>query len=115
HGIDELRIDADAIAAPSDAAFQDVTCPELLSDLPHVDHLSLVLERGVPGDHQKLGKPRQLRDDVFGNAVAEILLLRAAARRWTAYRGRPTVGRRWGRPACDPSARRGSRTERPAP
>ena len=38
-----------------------------------------VLERRVAGDHEQGAEARQLRDDVVGDAVAEILLFGVAA------------------------------------
>ena len=43
-GIDELRGDADAVAASPHASFQDVACAQLPTDLPDIDRLALVLE-----------------------------------------------------------------------
>jgi hypothetical protein len=42
--IDELRCDADTLAAPLDASFQQVACAKLSPDLPDIDRLALVLE-----------------------------------------------------------------------
>ena len=78
-GIDELRRDADAIAGAADAAFEDVTDAKLATDLPDVRRLAFVLEARVAGDDEQLGEARQLGDDVFGDAVAEVVL--AADRR----------------------------------
>jgi hypothetical protein len=76
HGIDELRRDPDAVAAPPDAAFQHVTCAQLPADLSEIDRLALVLEGRISPDDQEVGKARQFGCNVLGNAVAEIVLLR---------------------------------------
>jgi hypothetical protein len=57
-GVIELRGDAYAIAASSDTAFEHVAHAELSGDLPHMDWLALIGERGVARDHEE---PAQLR------------------------------------------------------
>src|SRR5262245_28522160 len=71
-GVDELRRDADAVAAASDATLQYILRVQLPPDLPDIDRLALVLEGRISRDDQEIGKPRQFGDDVFGDAVAEI-------------------------------------------
>jgi hypothetical protein len=44
YGIDELRRDPDAIAAPPDTALQHVPCAQLPPDPSDIDRLALVLE-----------------------------------------------------------------------
>ena len=63
----------------ANAALQDVAHAEIASDLAHVGRLALVLEGGIAGDDEQLGEPRQLGDDIVGNAVAEIVLVLVAA------------------------------------
>ena len=77
-GLDELRRDADALAAPPNAPLKQVACTQLPPDLPEIDRLALVLEGGIAPDDDKLGESRQLGCNVLGNAVAEIVLLRVA-------------------------------------
>ena len=77
-GVDQLGGDADAVAGAANAALQHVAHAKLAPDLPHVDGLALVPEAGVAGDDEQLGEPRQLRDDVLGDAVAEVFLIRVA-------------------------------------
>jgi len=43
-GLDELRRDANTIAAPFDASLQYVQCAQLPPDLPDIDCFALVLE-----------------------------------------------------------------------
>src|SRR5215470_17025692 len=78
-GIDELRRDADAVAAAPNAALQYISCAQLPPDLPDIDRLALVLEGRIARDNHELRKPRQLGRNVLGNTVAEIVLLRIAA------------------------------------
>ena len=78
-GVDKLGTDADAVAGAANAALQHVARAKLAPDLPHVDGLALVPEARVAGDDEQLGEPRQLGDDVLGDAVAEVFLIRVAA------------------------------------
>ena len=78
--IDQLGGDANAVAPPPHAAFQHIAHAELAADLADIGRLALVLEAGIAGDHEQLAEPRQLRDDVFDDAVGEILLLRIGAK-----------------------------------
>ena len=73
--LDKLRGDANPLAAPPNAALQHVSRAQLFPNLPYIDRLAFVLEARISSDDQKLGKARQLGDDVLGNAVAEIVLL----------------------------------------
>ena len=52
---------------------------QLLGNLGHVDRLALEGEGGVAGDDGERGRLRQVGDDVLGDAVAEVFLLRIAA------------------------------------
>src|SRR5262245_52538940 len=73
-------LDANPIAAAANASLQDVVHAKLASDLAYVDRLSLVLQGGVVGDDEEIGEPRQLRNDILGNAVGKIVLSLVAAR-----------------------------------
>src|SRR5215471_1106992 len=66
HCIDELRCDADAVAASSDAALEQVACAQLPADLPEIDGLAPVLEGRIAPDDQELGEARQLGCNVLG-------------------------------------------------
>ena len=77
--VDKLSADADTVARAANAALQHVAHPELAPDLPDVDGLALVLEARIAGDHKQLREPRQIGDDVFGDAVTEIVLARVTA------------------------------------
>ena len=78
-GVDQLRGDADALAQAANAAFDDILHAELAAHALHVDILAAIAERGVARQHMQVPEARQLGDDVFGDAVAEILLLDIAA------------------------------------
>src|SRR5262245_43179317 len=77
--IDELARYADAIAASANTSFQHVAHAQLAADKPDVGRLAFVLEARVAGDDEEFREPRQLRDDVFRDAVAEVVLTRVAA------------------------------------
>ena len=78
-GIDELRRDAHAIAGLADAALEQKAHAQVASDLLHFDRPALVGEGGVARDHEQARGLREVGDQVFGHAVAEIFLLRIAA------------------------------------
>ena len=78
-GVDELRIDAQPGAGAAKAAGQHVRGAELLADLRRRDRL---VAKGQHGRARKDLQPADLRklgDDVFGDAVAEVLVLFHAA------------------------------------
>ena len=50
-GVDELDIDAHAIAAALEAAFEDIANVQLAPDCLHVERFGLVCERRIAGDH----------------------------------------------------------------
>ena len=67
--VDELTGDANARSGLADATLQHESDPELLRRLLHPDWLALVSEHGVAGDNVEAGDFRQVRNDVFGDAV----------------------------------------------
>ena len=77
--VDQLRGDPHAIARFAHAAFEHVRDLELPRDLRQVDVLAFERERGVARDHRQRGHLAQVGDDVFADAVGEILLLGVAA------------------------------------
>jgi hypothetical protein len=78
-GVNELAGDAHAARRLAHAARKDVAHAQLASDLLHVDRPSLVDKAGITGDDEQPTHARQCRDDVFHDAVSEILLFRFAA------------------------------------
>ena len=78
-GVDELGRDAELVLGAADAALEHVAHVELASELPDIYRFALVLERGVAREHAEVARPRQLGQDVLGQAVAEIVLFRVAA------------------------------------
>ena len=74
----ELRCDADAFARAAHAAFEDIAHPELAADPTHIDRLSLVGVARVAGDDENAVVLREARDDVLGDPVREVFLVRVA-------------------------------------
>src|SRR5215472_12018358 len=72
-GIDQLRRDAQPLDRFADAALDHISDAELAAETLHVDILTAVLKGRVPGDYEELTEPRQLGDDVLGDAVYDIL------------------------------------------
>src|SRR5438874_8215591 len=77
--MDELSGHPNARPGFPHASFQNKVDPEVLRDLLHLDRFALVSKDGVSGDDEQTRHLGEVRDDVFGNAVAEIFLLRIAA------------------------------------
>src|SRR5438445_230921 len=74
-GVDQLGVDADLIARPSDAPFEHVAHPQLAADLLRVDRLVPIGERGIARDHEATRDPRQIGRQILGDSVREILLV----------------------------------------
>ena len=91
--LDELGRDTHPIACLANAALDDIGDAEFLSDFADIDRLPLVGERRVTGDDEQRAEPAQLGDDVLGNAVGEVFLLRITThvRKWQ-HRDRRLVG-----------------------
>jgi hypothetical protein len=97
-GIDELRGDAHPGAGLSHAALDHVLGAELAPHLGHVRRLSLERERGIAGDDGNIAEVGERRDDVLGDAVGEIFLLRVAAHVDEGQHGDGWgIRRQWGR------------------
>src|SRR3954466_16255269 len=75
----ELRGDADLIAAPAHAAFDDVAHAEIARDLVDVNRAAFVDKRRVAGDDEEPAQLRERGDDVLADPVGEILLGTIAA------------------------------------
>ncbi len=78
-GFDQLRGDAHAIARAADRTLEHVGCAELLAHLLRGYRLVPELEHLRAREDFELRDFRELRDDVFGDAVAEIFVLFRAA------------------------------------
>ena len=73
--IDKLSIDANRIASASHAALEDILDPEILSDFLHLGRLVLIGKGRVARDHEQTINFRKVGDQIFGDAVGEMLLL----------------------------------------
>jgi hypothetical protein len=78
-GVDKLRVNAHFHARLAHAAFEHVPHAELPADLLDVDALLLEGEGRVAGDDEQARDFGDVGDDVFGDAVGEVLLLGIAA------------------------------------
>ena len=96
-GVDQLRVDAHAVAAPAHAAFEHVARVQRLADLAHVARLALVLERRVARDDDKARHLREVGDEVLGHAVGEVRLVGVAAHVVERQHGDRRLARRRGR------------------
>jgi hypothetical protein len=78
-GIDELRVHTHAGAGVLHRPFEHVAHPKLFSDLLGVDRLALEGEGRVAGDHKGAAQAGEIRRQVLGDAVSEIMLFGIAA------------------------------------
>src|SRR5262249_21582718 len=74
-GIDQLCSNADAVTDPADATLEHIVHAKFPRDDTGVWGLALVLEARVPGDHEQFGEPGKLGDDIFRDAIAEVILV----------------------------------------
>jgi hypothetical protein len=96
-GVDQLGVDPHLLARPPHAALQHVAHAQVLGDLPHLHRLALVGEDRVAGDHEEARDLRQVRDQVLGHAVGEVLLVRVVGHVGEGQDGdRGLVGQRMG-------------------
>jgi hypothetical protein len=100
--VDQFGGDADAIPDFTHASFQHRRHAELLADLANVYGLALEGKAGATGRNVQPGHLCQNVDDLFGHAIAEVLVLRVGAHvgewqdrdRFRARRGLLCVGGR---------------------
>ena len=78
-GVDQLHVDAHALAAALNAALEHVAHVQVLPDLTDVDRLPSISEGGVAGDDEGARDARKVGGQTVGDPVDEILLLRPAA------------------------------------
>ncbi|MCZ7599457.1 MAG: hypothetical protein M5U09_19420 [Gammaproteobacteria bacterium] len=74
--VDELSGDANMIAGPSNAPFENVPRAQLRSDLLDANRSSFIGKGRISRDYRKSAKVGQRGDDVLRDAVTEILLRR---------------------------------------
>src|SRR5207247_594234 len=73
-GVDQLRIDADQVAARPDAALDDEVHSEVAPDVGEYRRLAFVAGDGVAGDQVETGEFGKVCDQVLGDAVGEVVL-----------------------------------------
>ena len=78
-GVDELHVDAHAVSAALNAAFEDIADVQLAPDRLHVERLAFVGKRRIAGDHDGASYPREVGCEALRDPVDEMLLLRSAA------------------------------------
>ena len=74
-GLDQLGCDADPISRSSHASFDHITYAKVTPHCLDIRRVALVVEGGVPRDHEQGIEPSKFSDDVFGDAISEVLLL----------------------------------------
>jgi len=79
YSIEELCRNADAIAIAANTTLEHVADTQLVGHLANIGRLAFVPKGRVAGDDKQRGEPRQLGDDVFGDAITEVFLARIAA------------------------------------
>ncbi len=77
--LDQLCSDAQAVSGAANCAFKDEGGAKLLADLRGVGRLVAESKHFRARKNLQLGDFRKLGDDVFGHAVAEVLVFLAAA------------------------------------
>src|SRR5262245_52767101 len=78
-GIDKLNIDANLILYAADRTLHEKSNAELAADILNLQHPPAKGEGRLPGHDEERSKAGQLGDDVVGDPVAEILLIRIPA------------------------------------
>src|SRR5262245_2359855 len=78
-GLNQLRVDANAIPKFSNAAFEHIMNAKLASYLANVDRLTLIGKGGVARDDEQPTRSGQHSDDIVGDAISKILLFGIAA------------------------------------
>ena len=76
--VEELGSDATSVSGLANASFDYVARAKLLTDGSDINRLALVSESGIARDHGERAPERQRGDDVLGEPVSEVLLVRVA-------------------------------------
>ena len=72
--IDQLYVNAHAVAPALHPPLQRVAHVQVAADLPEIDRFTLVGEGGVAGDDERAGNTRQIDGEALGDAVGKIFL-----------------------------------------
>jgi hypothetical protein len=78
-GVYQLSIHADLVPRPTDAPFEHIAYAQLLADLLRVNWLVPISECGITRDYEHVRDPRQIRGQIIGDTIHEVLLLRVVA------------------------------------
>src|SRR6516164_8830212 len=78
-GVDQLHVDAEAVAATLHRAFEHIADVQLTSQLLYVNPFSLEGERGVTCNYERATDARQVRGQALGHTIHEVFLLGIAA------------------------------------
>jgi hypothetical protein len=78
-GVDELRRNSHSITSSSHAALQEVANAQFTGDLLRVRGLAFESQDRVARDNREIGEAAEGRNEILGDTVAEILLLRILA------------------------------------
>src|SRR5262245_30827797 len=73
--VDQLASDTNSVRRPADAPLKHVADAKFLAHLLDVGRFASIREGRVSGDHEEGMRARQLCNDVFCDAIAEIVLL----------------------------------------
>src|SRR5439155_13376075 len=77
-GFDQLRCHSQPTTGAAHTALHNVAYGQLSSDARHVGRLSFVGEGGGTCNDKQITDPRERCNDVFGQAISEVFLLRIA-------------------------------------
>ena len=73
--IDQLGVDTDLIIRPLHTSFQDILYTKFLAHFLNFDGFAFVSEYRVARDDEQFAELGEVRNDIFGNSVAEIVLI----------------------------------------
>src|SRR5262245_32502400 len=77
--VDELDVDADGVSGPTYAAVHHVTHAKALRNIAHFGVTSLKLKYRISGDDEQPGNLGEISDQIVGQPIDEVILLRPAA------------------------------------
>ena len=75
-GANELGGNAEVVSSLPNTPLEDISDPEILGDRARVHSASLEYHRRVPGNHPKGMEPGKTGDDLLGEPIAEVGVVR---------------------------------------
>ena len=72
---DKRRIDPDLVPRAPDAAFEHIVDPKLAADFLGVHALIFIRKRSIARHDQNILQSRQIRGQIIGDPICEVLLL----------------------------------------